>query len=79
MLPKVTEVVLPLEEPVNIHKRFIKGHKAKICRAKSQGKESKKPSVEKKEIVKETKIPGSPTCKTVAKKQTKVASKNETN
>ncbi|KAL4559091.1 hypothetical protein LXL04_031224 [Taraxacum kok-saghyz] len=69
--PKITEPVLPLEEPVKRDTR------RKSVVQKAQGKESKKPLVEKKEKVKETETPVSPKAKSVGKKQTKDASENE--
>ncbi|CAI9266551.1 unnamed protein product [Lactuca saligna] len=74
MQPKVTEVVLPLEEPVNIPK---KDTRRKSVVQKAQGKGNKKPPVGKKEIVKETEKPESPIRKTVVKKQSKDASEKE--
>ncbi|XP_052624377.1 uncharacterized protein LOC111906495 isoform X3 [Lactuca sativa] len=71
MQPKVTEVVLPLKEPVNIPK---KDTRRKSVVQKAQGKGNKKPPVGKKEIVKETEKRESPIRKTVAKKQSKDAS-----
>ncbi|CAH1443208.1 unnamed protein product [Lactuca virosa] len=68
--------VQQLEEPSEPARRR-NGTKRKSVVQKAQGKGSKKPSVGKKEIVKETEKPESPIRKTVVKKQSKDASEKK--